>query len=308
MARKSKRNTRPFIIILATLFICTIIINTLLFISKEKLIKETEEAKTKYTELSNELEEKKNEYNKLTNDITIANDIDNNIANLKKEYFANIKTLEDKILAGESDKKIAYLTFDDGPYYLTHQFLEILDRYNVLATFFTIGNNKETCFDNRNANCHIYNEEAKRGHTMGNHTYSHGIRTGLYSSVDSFITQVKKQEELIRNETGVTTNIVRFPGGSPTAGRLKGSIQEALRQNGYGWVDWTAATGDGGSLPSKDAAWNNFVNSIDSNIEVILMHDYNNYTLQILPNEIEYLREHGYSLFPLFYESNMVNK
>ncbi len=46
MARKSKRNTRPFIIILIILFICTIIINTLLFISKEKLIKELEEEKT----------------------------------------------------------------------------------------------------------------------------------------------------------------------------------------------------------------------------------------------------------------------
>lgn len=308
MGKKSKRSTSPLLIISIIIIICSISLCALLFYRKRSIIKEIDNINIEYTEKETLLKEKQDELKELENKLSITNDIDNNISNMRQKYYSNIKTLEDKILAGESDKKIAYLTFDDGPYYLTHTILDILDQYDVLVTFFTIGNNKTTCYDNRNANCYLYNEEAKRGHTMANHTYSHGIRYGLYNSADSFITQVKKQEELIKNETGYTTNIVRFPGGSATAGRLKNAIIEKLRENGYGWVDWTASTGDGGSLASADQAWNNFISTIDNKIEVILMHDYSGYTAQILGREIEYLRENGYYLAPLFYESSMINK
>ncbi|MBQ9931765.1 MAG: polysaccharide deacetylase family protein, partial [Firmicutes bacterium] len=60
-------------------------------------------------------------------------------ADLKTEYAQNIRALEEKILAGESDVKIAYLTFDDGPYKQTEQYLAILDQYDIKATFFVIG-------------------------------------------------------------------------------------------------------------------------------------------------------------------------
>ena len=154
----------------------------------------------------------------------------------------------------------------------------------------------------------MYQEYLKRGHTIANHTYSHGIKRGLYNSEKTFIDSVKKQEDLINSQTGYITNIVRFPGGSATAGKLKNSIIEELRKNNYGWVDWTAQDGDGGSLSSKEQAWQIFTNSIDSNIEVILLHDYNGITTSILPDIIQYLKDNNYLLLPLFYESNMVNK
>ena len=73
------------------------------------------------------------------------------LAEEKKAYYANIKKLEDEIISGKSDKKIAYLTFDDGPYYNTYKVLDILDKYNVKATFFTTTTNGEYCFDNKNS-------------------------------------------------------------------------------------------------------------------------------------------------------------
>ena len=63
-----------------------------------------------------------------------------------------------------------------------------------------------------------------------------------------------------------------------------------------------------GYLPNKDVAWNNFTNSINQNIEVVLFHDYNKITLSILPDAIKYLKDNNYILLPLFYESNMINK
>ena len=86
---------------------------------------------------------------------------------------------------------------------------------------------------------------------------------------------VIKQEEHIKNQTGgYVTNIVRFPGGSRTAGGLKEPIIKALRNRGYGWVDWTAGDGDGGDLSTKEQAWNNLKPQIDNSLEVILFHDY----------------------------------
>ena len=236
--------------------------------------------------------------------------IDNEINVTKETYFKKIKELEDKILTGESDKKIAYLTFDDGPYYNTYKVLDILDKYNVKATFFTTSINGEYCYDNKSEYClSLYQEYLKRGHTIANHTYTHGIFKGLYSSTEAFLYAVDMQHDHIYNQTnGYVANILRFPGGSPTAGSLKNSIIEGLRTRGYGWVDWSANDGDGGGLYTYEQAWYKLQSSIDQNIEVILFHDYNGITTDLLPEFIEYLRNNGYILLPLFYESNTINK
>ena len=256
------------------------------------------------------LNEKDNELKGINFDIEYYNNIDKNIENTKKEYFSNIKKLEDDILSGNSDKKIAYMTFDDGPYYNTYKVLDILDEYNVKATFFTISLNGQYCFDNKSVDCfNMYQEYVKRGHTIANHTYTHAIFRGLYSSADSFIDSINRQEEHIKQyASGYTTNITRFPGGSSTAGNLKNPIMDKLREKGYGWVDWTAEDGDGKSLSSKEQAWNILMSTLNDKIEVILFHDYNSYTTQLLPDIITYLKDNGYEIYPLFYESNMINK
>ena len=46
----------------------------------------------------------------------------------------------------------------------------------------------------------------------------------------------------------------------------------------------------------------------NEDIEVVLFHDYNNITLSILPQAIEYLEKNNYIILPLFYDSVMVNK
>ena len=228
----------------------------------------------------------------------------------KDEFFKKVLELENKIIAGESNIKIAYVTFDDGPYYNTYKVLDILDKYNIKATFFTTSINGTYCYDKKTYNClELYKEYAKRGHTIANHTYTHAIRKGLYASVDSFIRALKKQEERVKELSGgYVTNIVRFPGGSRSSGKLKNEIISELKKLNYGWVDWNGFDGDGGMLKSKTEAWKNMKASIDEPIEVILFHDYSKITTSLLPEFIEFLQNKGYILLPLFYESNMIHK
>lgn len=248
---------------------------------------------------------------KIKQEIENLNNIDDNILNAKNELFKLAQELEQKIIKKESDKKIAYLTFDDGPYYATHDFLKVLKNYKVKATFFTIGLDKENCFDNRSKKCHeLYKKVVDGGHTIANHSYSHLIFNGLYNSGSSLANQVKKQENMIKEKTGVTTNIFRFPGGSGTAkyyGVFDSAVKE-LRKMNYGWVDWSASNGDGGDPGTKSQALARFKDEIDENIEVVLFHDYNRVTLSMLPEAIEYLQKKNYVILPLFYESVKINK
>ncbi|HKT46082.1 MAG TPA: polysaccharide deacetylase family protein [Candidatus Acidoferrales bacterium] len=70
------------------------------------------------------------------------------------------------IHATNSAKKLA-VTFDDGPNpSITPQLLDLLDRYNVHATFFVIGRFVRTSPD-------LLLETIARGHSVGNHTETH---------------------------------------------------------------------------------------------------------------------------------------
>lgn len=274
-------------------------------------LKEKENLQKEFNEIKISLNDKNEENNNIQTKINELKDIDNRTTNLKQEVFNLAKELEQKIKNNESNKKIAYLTFDDGPYYLTYEYLKVLKKYDVKATFFTIGSNGQKCYDNKSKNCYdVFKAIMNDGHTIANHTYHHLVNNRyVYKNANNYITSLKKQENLIKDNTGgYITNITRFPGGSNTAGRLKNSIIQKLRENNYGWVDWTAQDGDGGSLNNKTTAMNNLKKSINEDLEVILFHDYSRITLAILPEAIKYLEDKGYILLPLFYESAMVNK
>lgn len=308
---KSRSNKIPTIIFvtLSSILFILIILNIYIYINAKEKNDLKNDLSSKLESNKFELNNIKNDYEVVKKDLDEISNIDESIENKKKELFKNAKELEDKILSGNSTAKIAYITFDDGPYYLTYKVLATLKENNVRATFFTMGRGKEVCYDNSNANCLLlYKAIVDGGHTIANHTYSHLIWTDIYRSPDNFINSLVKQENLIKEKTGAITNIVRFPGGSSTARGYKNAIIAKLKERGYGWVDWSAADGDGGDLSSTTVAMSNIKSSIDNKIEVVLLHDYSTITYSILPNIITYLREKGYILLPLYYESNMINK
>ena len=318
MAKTSKTSGKLAIVVIVLLLLVlagSLVGNFLVYSKFDEKKKSVKSLNDEYEKVKKEYDATLNEVKELDEEIKKYENLDSEIAENKKLYFANIKKLEDEILAKKSKKKIVYITFDDGPYYNTYKVLDILDKYNVKATFFTTNINGDYCFDKKSENCFaLYKEYVKRGHTIANHTYTHAIFKGLYSSVDSFINAVSKQQDHIKEQSGgYITNILRFPGGIPTAKAKLGSggyerVTEKLREMGYGWVDWTSEDGDGKDIQNKQQAWNMLTSTLNDNIEVILFHDYNAITTSLLPEAIEYLQNKGYILLPLFYDSNMINK
>ena len=197
-------------------------------------------------------------------------------------------------------KKVVYLTFDDGPSTTnTPGILDVLDRYNVKATFFILGKSIEGNEEAKN----ILKETAKRGHAIANHTYSHDY-SYLYPNrtmnVDNIVSDIEKNNSIMKEVLGedFSTRVIRFPGGYWSwEGRT--AMKEAMEQNGYYNVDWNALNKDAEGKP-KNA--DELLQSTKETVEalgpevdsiVLLMHDTygKEETVKALPQIIEYLQE-----------------
>ena len=200
-------------------------------------------------------------------------------------------------------KKVVYLTFDDGPSTTnTPQVLDILDRYNVKATFFVLGSS----IDKNDQAKEILKEQVKRGHAIANHTYSHDY-SYLYPNgvmnVNNIISDLEKSENSMREVLGkdFSTRVIRLPGGYWSwEGRT--AMKESMEQNGYYNVDWNALNKDAEGKPKNaDELLQSTKDTIealgpDADSVVLLMHDTygKEETVKALPQIIEYLQDKGF--------------
>ena len=227
------------------------------------------------------------------------------IARIRTEYGQACRTLEDMILAGESDYKICYLTFDDGPSYPTPEFLDLIDKLDIRVTFFTIGVQMGDA--SQELRDQLMRREALGGHSLANHTYTHGIYGNLYDSLDIFMDAVKRQDELVYSVTGVKPDVFRFPAGSYYCPFRTAAIEE-LDKIGYGWIDWIANAYDSGPLKPSDSILNNILWQVrQDQVTVVLMHDWRYDTLGALERIVTALKADNYLFLPLFRESSTMN-
>ncbi len=229
--RTVKRSDRLVIVhILAFLLTAAALVLCFMFYRDYKSLKEEKAIVSKELETKEqELAAVNAEYEEISRSLSYYTDMEDNLTRTKEDYFSMVADLEQKIINGESNVKIAYLTFDDGPYYLSEQFLDVLDRYDIPATFFYLMKCKETGFEEPDEFYDgIYRRIIASGHTLGNHTSIHKFGpTGVYSSVDAFKKSVIDNKNFIYDRYGYTTNVFRFPGGSDTA-RSKVYVQAMI--------------------------------------------------------------------------------
>ena len=109
---------------------------------------------------------------------------------LMQKTFKLAAKLEKDITDGKSNKKICYITIDDGPYKRGQKYLDLFRKYDVKATFFLTTANGDKLPDQADVKASsVYNEYLKNGHTIGNHTYTHNYSDGgIYSDTGSFHT------------------------------------------------------------------------------------------------------------------------
>lgn len=218
------------------------------------------------------------------------------IPKLTEQGKENIKNIY------HTDKKVAYLTFDDGPSNNTHQILDILKQNNIKATFFVLGSQVEIFPETTNR---IYNE----GHYIANHGYSHKY-SEIYQSPEQVLNEFNQCNQIVAKTINVpeyNSHLFRFPGGSVGGkyAELKKQAITLLEQNDILHIDWNSLTGDSEKVnPTEEYLMDNLQKTTEGkNSLVILMHDAQakKITAETLPKVIEYLQQQGYS-FESFYD------
>ena len=204
------------------------------------------------------------------------------------------KEIIDKIPSVVSDKTI-YLTFDDGPTYLTETILNTLKDENVPATFFVIGTNIDKYKD-------IVKRAYSEGHTIAIHTYTHKYNE-IYASDENYWNDLNKINNKIYDITGHHSHIVRLPGGSSnnvSKHYNKGimtRITENLIKNNYYYFDWNIDSSDASGNIPKEQIYDNTIKMLHYKSNIILMHDAatKKTTTEALPNIIKYAKANGYT-------------
>ena len=167
-----------------------------------------------------------------------------------------------------------------------YNILDVLDKYNVKATFFIMGGWVNYSEENKEKLKKI-NE---RGHEIGNHSYIHPMFTKI--NEERMKSELEKTNKIIKDTIGVDVNLFRFPSGDYN----KKSI-EFVKSNGYEIIQWNIDSIDWKQL-GEEKEYNNVMKKIEPG-SIILFHNNAKYTPKNLDKIIKELQEEGYSFIPV---------
>ena len=176
----------------------------------------------------------------------------------------------------DKNVKAVYLTFDDGPIpEITPWVLDLLDKYNIKATFFLVG-------DNVRKHPEEFKMIVERGHRVGNHTFNH--ISGLKYLSYNYLENTNKADELINS------TLFRPPHGWMRWG------QYMVLSHRYTVVMWDLVTRDYSKRLNGPQVLK-IVKKYVRNGSIITFHDSIKSEKNMkyaLPRAIEWLLEQGY--------------
>lgn len=175
-----------------------------------------------------------------------------------------------------------YLTFDDGPIpEVTPKVLEILDRYQVKATFFMVGENIVKHSD-------VYAQVLAAGHKVANHTYNH--LKGWNCTTDEYMANVEMCQQLMDQSP---SRLFRPPYGKATLEQRR-----ELNRRAYRIIYWDILTQDYNPSVTPERMLRKIQRETRKG-SIINFHDSlksNERMLEVLPKAIEWLQAKGYEL------------
>jgi len=169
-----------------------------------------------------------------------------------------------------------YLTFDDGPVPdITEYVLEVLDKYNIKASFFCVG-------ENVLKNAHIFNTIIQKGHVVGNHTFNH--LNGWKTTKKMYLENVEQCQKII------DSHLFR-----PPYGRISYAQANVLKDK-YKIIMWSVLTYDFDKSIPPEKCLTQSIKRIKKG-DIIVFHDNIKAEKNMkfgLPRLLEHLLENGY--------------
>lgn len=182
----------------------------------------------------------------------------------------------DAIWRMDPNEKAVYLTFDDGPIPgITPWVLDLLDKYEIKATFFMVG-------DNVRKHPKEFQMVVDRGHRIGNHTFNH-VRGFEYLS-QNYLENADMANEVLQ------TDLFR-----PPHGHMRWAQYYTLKRH-YKIIMWDLVTRDYSKRLNGKQVFR-IVKKYVRNGSIITFHDSvksEENMKYALPRSIEWLKEQGY--------------
>ena len=173
------------------------------------------------------------------------------------------------------EKDGVFLTFDDGPRpEVTPWVLDMLDKYNAKATFFCIGKNVELFPE-------LFEEIKRRGHAVGNHSYSHVKGWGMKTC--DYVRDIDIAGDLIKS------NLFR-----PPYARIGPNQARVLRER-YNTIMWDIISRDYNRNISGETCARNVIPYLEPGA-IIVFHDSIKCSPNLfiaLPKVLEAIKERG---------------
>lgn len=187
----------------------------------------------------------------------------------------------------EEHKKVVYLTFDDGPVpQVTPWVLELLEKENIKATFFCVGENVAKY-------PMVYQQILQGGHSVGNHTFNHlqGIKNGN----EHYFRNIDKASGYI------DSNLFR-----PPHGFMRASQYNYLKTR-YRIIMWDLISCDYDQRLKPGKVYQNIVDFVRPG-SIITFHDSIKAQANLeeaLPASIRWMKEQGYRFEAIPYRSTI---
>ncbi|MEZ2278805.1 MAG: polysaccharide deacetylase family protein [Microcoleus sp.] len=160
----------------------------------------------------------------------------------------------------DTEDKVVAITYDDGPYPpYTNQLLDVLDRYQVKATFFEIGRNIEK-------HPEIVPRIIARGDELANHSYSH--KDMMFKPREFLLAEISKTDKLLR-DLGVKQDSISF---RPPWGRRFLVLSYLLSQMHKKLIMWDVDSQDYEKTHTVENIANQVINHVRSG-SIVVMHD-----------------------------------
>lgn len=177
--------------------------------------------------------------------------------------------------------KTVFLTFDDGPIpEVTPWVLDLLDKYDIKATFFMVG-------DNVRKHPETFAEVVRRGHSVGNHTMHH--LQGSIVTTKRYVADINEAHTLINS-----------PLFRPPHGIIRWKQAAAIKAN-MRIVMYDLVSRDYSKKATPEEVLEN-VKKYARNGSIIVFHDSLKARKNLeyaLPKAIEWLKENGYKFLPI---------
>jgi peptidoglycan/xylan/chitin deacetylase (PgdA/CDA1 family) len=185
---------------------------------------------------------------------------------------------------GSPDEAKVALTFDDGPdEKTTSEILDILEKHQIKATFFCIGNKIEENKD-------ILKRISDNGHIIGNHSWSHAFFFDFFTP-GKMILEINKTGAIIEKVTGKYVNIFR-----PPYGVTNPFLSKAIKKTRHTVIGWSLRTLD--TIQESEKVLEKLEKQL-KNGDIILLHDTQQETVRLLDNAIMVIKNKGLEIVRL---------